>query len=77
MIMFLKVILVMVILAAMIILLLGLDHVFTGKFDSDSSDATRLRDEVEKHQEVISDNSVFDPLVRHSRRSDCTRRQPR
>lgn len=77
MVMFFKVILVLVILAAMIMLLLGLDHVFTGKFDSDSSDATRLRQEVEKHQEVISDNSVFDPLVQHSRKVEGTRGQPR
>ena len=47
MITFLKIILVIVILAAMIVLLLGLDQLFTGRFDADSSDANRLRDEVE------------------------------
>lgn len=68
MITFLKIILVIVILVAMIVLLLGLDQLFTGRFDADSSDANRLRDEVEKHKDVISDNNVFNSLVQRSRK---------
>lgn len=71
MITFLKIILVLAILVAMIILLLGLNQVFTGEFDSDDSDAVRLRREVEKNQEVISEDSVFNTLLRHPQRVDA------
>lgn len=61
----------------MIILLLGLNNVFTGKFDADDSEAKRLRKDVERNKEVISRDSVFNPLVNHSHHIEPDSRQPR
>lgn len=51
----------------MVILLLGLDQIFTGKFDADGTEAKLLRDDVEQNRNVISDNSIFTSLVNKTR----------
>lgn len=64
---FIQIILVGVILAAMIMLLLGLDHLFIGRFDADDISADELKEDVEKSKDVISDNNVFHAFVSRSR----------
>lgn len=61
-----QVILVIVVLASVVMILLGLDQLFSGKFNSDQDKVRELRDEVEHRRDVISDNSVFRGLVSKS-----------
>lgn len=63
MIVFIQVILVIVILGAMVMILLGLDHLINGGFDTTPDDTKKLRDEVNTRREVIGSNSVFNSLV--------------
>ncbi len=59
----LKVIAVVVVLLAMIILLRGIGHLFSGAFDTDIEDVKDLRNEVSNKEDVIGDGSVFRNLV--------------
>lgn len=61
-----QVILVIVILIAMIVLLLGIGHIETRKYDADQECVDKLRDDVENRPEVISDESIFHGLVARS-----------
>lgn len=63
MIVFIQVILVIVILGAMVMILLGLDHLINGGFDTTPDDTKKLRDEVNTRREVIGSKSVFNSLV--------------
>lgn len=63
MIVFIQVILVIVILGAMTMILLGLDHLINGGFDITPDDTEKLRDEVNTRREVIGRNNVFNSLV--------------
>lgn len=63
MIVFIQVILVIVILGAMVMILLGLDHLINGGFDTNPDDTKKLRDEVNTRREVIGSKSVFNSLV--------------
>lgn len=68
MIVFIQVILVAVILGAMVMILLGLDHLINGGFDTTPDDTKKLRDEVNTRREVIGRNNVFNSLVsKHDR----------
>lgn len=58
----------------MVILLLGLDQIFTGKFDADGDEAKQLRDDVEQNRNVISDNSIFTSLVNKTRNGNAAYR---
>lgn len=55
----LKFIAVVVILAAMLMILLGIGHLFSGNFHSDSEDAEKLRQDVENNTDVVSPRSLF------------------
>lgn len=63
----LKVIAVVVILLAMIILLLGIGHLFSGNFHTDVEDVKDLRAEISRKEDVIGEGSVFRNLVDGSR----------
>ncbi|MDE6006419.1 MAG: hypothetical protein K2G67_02565 [Muribaculaceae bacterium] len=60
----LKALLVVVILGVMILVLLGINHIFSGNFSVDSSDMDDLRQEVNESDEVISNNGAFTELVK-------------
>lgn len=49
-------------------LLLGIDQLFTGKFNADDERANQLRRDVKNKGEVISDNNIFKSLVSDSAR---------
>ena len=59
---------VILILAGMMMLLLGIDQLFTGKFNADDERAYQLRHDVKNKGEVISDNNIFKSLVSDSAR---------
>jgi len=60
--------LIILILAGMTMLLLGIDQLFTGKFNADDERANQLRRDVKNKGEVISDNNIFKSLVSDSAR---------
>lgn len=64
-----KAVLVIVILAVMVALLLGINHLFAGKFRIDSEDAARLREEMDSGEGVITEESVFSEIVAPAKRS--------
>lgn len=69
MIVFIQVILVIVILGAMMMILLGLDHLINGGFNTTPDDTEKLRDEVNTRHDVIGSESVFNSLVsEHNRK---------
>lgn len=61
-----KAILIIVILAVMVMVLLGINHLFAGNFRADRDDAEQLREDVETKNDVITDNNVFHELVNAS-----------
>lgn len=54
---------VILLLVVMVMLLLGVSHLFSGNFNTKHEDLTQLRQDVEDKDEVISDQSVFHGLV--------------
>lgn len=64
----LKVIAVVVILLCMIILLLGIGHLFTGNFHTDDEEVRDLRHDIRHKENVIGDGNAFRPLVEKSER---------
>lgn len=60
----LKAVFIIVILAAMVILLLGINHIFSGNFNARTEDADRLRRDLEEKEDVITEDNVFESLVR-------------
>ena len=60
----LKAVVIITILGVMVLLLLGISHLFSGQFNSTKEDADHLREEVKESSDVISDNSVFRDLVK-------------
>lgn len=52
-----KIVAVVAMMAAMVMVLVGIRHIFSG--DSESADAERLRREVEKEEKVISTHNLF------------------
>lgn len=59
----LKALLVVVILGVMILLLLGINHIFSGSFSIEDTEVDNLRQELEETNEVISNNGAFTELV--------------
>lgn len=59
-----KAILIIVIMAMMALLLLGINHIFSGSFKADKDDADRLRSDVETKDDVITDDNIFHDLVK-------------
>lgn len=63
MIVFLQTVFVVMILVAMVLLLLGINQLFSGNFDSRKEDIVELREDVEKRKDVITTKSIFSSLV--------------
>lgn len=59
----LKIIAVVVILLCMIILLLGIGHLFSGNFHTDDVEVRDLRHDIKHKDNVIGEGNVFRPLV--------------
>lgn len=67
----LKAVAVIIILAVMIVILLSVNHLLRGDFDSKQADVDRMREELNDSEDVISDHSVFKELVEvHHKSSD-------
>ena len=64
-----KAVLIIVILGVMVLILLGINHLFAGNFDADEDDAAELRKDLDERKDVISDQSVFHDLVKDSSKS--------
>lgn len=60
----LKALLVVVILAVMILVLLGINHLFSGNFSVDEAEVDDLRNDIRESKDVISDHGVFTELVK-------------
>lgn len=60
----LKALLVVVILGVMILLLLGINHIFSGSFSVDESEVDDLRQEIRETKDVISNHGAFTELVK-------------
>lgn len=60
----LKALLVIVILGVMILVLLGINHLFSGNFTVDEADVDDLRNDVMESDNVITDHNVFTELVK-------------
>ncbi len=61
--MFIQTIIVVMILGAVVILLLGINHLLSGNFDARQDDMDQLRKELEDSDRVISSKSSFHMLV--------------
>lgn len=64
----LKIVLVTVILAVMVLILLGIGHLFSGDFSATEDDTKSLRKDVDTRRDVITDESAFSSLVRQSKK---------
>lgn len=62
----LKIIAVVVILAAMFVILIGIGHLLSGKFDTNAAEIDELRKDVEQRSSVISDNNSFHDFLAKS-----------
>lgn len=71
----LKFILVVVILAMMVLILLGINHLFAGNFTANRKDTEQLRRDVENSENVITRNNIFHTLVRKSEQLDKVKSQ--
>lgn len=60
----LKAVLVIVILGVMVLMLLGINHIFSGSFDAKSEDADELRRDLEDNVDVISQQNLLSELVK-------------
>ena len=60
----LKAVSVIVILAVMILVLLSINHLFSGNFDAAEEDAEHLREDIREDDKVITGHSVFHELVK-------------
>ena len=54
-----KMILVLLIIGAMVVILLGIGHLFRNDDLNTSEDDLRLKDDIEKDENVVSEKSVF------------------
>ena len=68
MIFMLKSILVIVILAAMVLILLGIGQLFSQDFSATEDEARSLREDVRTRRDVITDASAFRTLVKGKRK---------
>lgn len=60
---FIQIVCVMLILMAMLMLLMGMRHLFYGHIEHEQEDIKTLRHEVESECDVISDRNMFHDLV--------------
>lgn len=54
---------VLVILAVMVMILLGIGHIFSGDFQTEEEDMDKLRHDVDRRHDVITNRSMFSSLV--------------
>lgn len=76
-IMILKIVAVAVILAAMLIIILGIGHLLIGSFNTDRDDINQLRHDVESKHDVVSGKNMFHDLVSGDRlheRAEATKK---
>lgn len=65
-----KIILLIVIIGAMVMILLGITHLFHNDDLNSKEDDLILRDELEKSEDVVSEKSVFYNFLINSERED-------
>lgn len=58
-----KIIAVVVILAAMLVILMGIGHLYSGNFDTDKKEVDQLREDVKNKEDVVSKESAFHVLI--------------
>lgn len=63
----LQVVAVIVILGVMVLILLGISHIFSGSFNTDQTDEATLRQDLEDKPDVITEESVFHQLLREEK----------
>lgn len=68
-----KIILLIVIIGAMVMILLGITHLFHNDDLNSKEDDLILRDELEKSEDVVSEKSVFYNFLINSEREDNKR----
>ena len=73
----LQTIFVVLILGAMVMLLLGITHLFNGAVDGSEEEADRLRDDVESNSDVITDDSLFNHFIASHKREEKEHRHSR
>lgn len=56
--------LVVVILAVMVLLLLGISHIFSGSFSVRQEDAEALRSELDKNEDIVTHHSILSEIVK-------------
>lgn len=59
----LQAVIVIVILAVMIVILIGINHMSNGDFTTEESDIEQLRKDVNENDDVITDQNMFTELV--------------
>ena len=60
----LKAISIIIVLAVMVLILMSVNHLISGTFDSEPSDIKQMREDLEEDENVITDESVFKDLVK-------------
>lgn len=73
----LQAVLVIVTLGVMILVLLGIHHLFSDNFETSASEIEDLRQDVNESDEVITDRSVFSNLVEVRESSVPDRQDPK
>lgn len=58
-----KFLLVMIILVAMVLILLGINYLFSGNLHSDEKETDKFRKEVEHDEDVMSTKNVFHQFI--------------
>lgn len=71
----LKAVLVIILLGVMILVLLAINHFFSGNFDARESDTDKLREDVRESEDVITGESAFRDLVKVRERRHVSRRE--
>lgn len=66
----LKAVSVIIILAIMILILLSVNHLVRGDFDSEETDLDKMREDLKENDRVITDESIFRDLVKVRTRPD-------
>lgn len=64
----LKALSIIIVLAVMVLILLSVNHLLRGNFDSKPSDLAQMREDLEEDDHVITDESIFNELVKVKKR---------
>lgn len=60
----LKAVSIIIVLVLMVLILVSVNHLMSGNFDSEPSDIKRMREDLKEDEHVITDESVFNDLVK-------------